>query len=271
MQGFLSAARAKKLDRVAAAYAVAAWLVVQAAAIAFPSFSAPAWALRAVITIALVGFPVALFVAWYSIPHPHPEEIKVHGGLAGGEIALLALLGTIVVLSVVQLAYQFSGGARTTTASQPGSAPPGTASTATDSLRVAIIPFDVVGTESDATRAFADTLLDKIVNTLAANQVDTVSRTDSLSLRGGTAKASAELVSLGVGLTLEGSVENDGKTITVGLHLDDVRQHREMPVRTGTTHSKSSPPAAVRRMQSLRRDLRGTLCRLPCGLPPPFR
>jgi len=71
MQAFLSTARAKKLDRVAAAYAVAPWLIVQGAAIAFPSFAAPAWALRGVIALAVGGFPIALFIAWYSIPHPH--------------------------------------------------------------------------------------------------------------------------------------------------------------------------------------------------------
>src|SRR5215467_2466060 len=101
--------------------------------------------------------------------------------------------------------------------------PPKPAATSTESLRVAIIPFDVVGTDSETTRAFADTLLDKIVETLSANQVETVSRSDTLLLRG-NGRASA-LASLDVGLTLEGSVQNDGKTTTVRLHLDDVRAH----------------------------------------------
>ena len=71
---------------------------------------------------------------------------------------------------------------------------------------MAVIPFDIIGSDSDATRAFADTLLDKIDSALAANQVDTVSRADSLSLRGGGPKANAALAELRVGLTLEGSV-----------------------------------------------------------------
>ena len=75
MQSFLSIARAKRLDRVAAAYAVAGWLVVQGASIVLPTFGTPAWALRTIIAIAFVGFPVALFVAWFSIPHPHPDDI----------------------------------------------------------------------------------------------------------------------------------------------------------------------------------------------------
>lgn len=126
---------------------------------------------------------------------------------AGAVLLLLILGGTALYLTR-------SGNAPEPP--QPATAP---------SMRVAIIPFDVVGTGSDAARTFADTLLDKIVDALSANQVETVSRADSLSLRGEGSKASAALAALRVGLTLEGSVQNDGKTITVRLHLDDVRQH----------------------------------------------
>lgn len=148
-----------------------------------------------------------------------------------GELMLLGLLGGVVLLSLAQLGYWSWSGAGTPTMPKRAkaslsSAPPRADSGATDTLRVAIIPFDVVGTETDATRAFADTLLDKVVEALSANQVDTVTRADSLSLRGG--KAAAALADLHVGLTLEGSVQNDGKTITVRLHLDDVGQHQTL-------------------------------------------
>ena len=144
---------------------------------------------------------------------------------------LIGLLGGVLLLSLTQLAYQFSIGGRTAPKQAEASlsaAPPSIGSAATDSLRVAVIPFDIIGGDSDTTRAFADTLLDKIDSTLAANQVDTVSRADSLSLRGGGSKVSATLADLRVGLTLEGSVQNDGKTITVRLHLDDVSQHQTL-------------------------------------------
>jgi TolB-like protein len=229
VQAFLSAARDKKLDRVGAAYAVAAWLVVQGASIALPSFGTPAWALRTIIAIAIIGFPVALFVAWFSVPHPHPETVQKRGGLAAGEFALLGLLGCVLLLSLAQLSYQIWSGS--STAPRQGAVSTSTVSPkagATETMRVAIIPFDVVGTASDATQIFADTLLDKIVAALSANQVETVSRSDSLSLRGGSAKANAALADLRVGLALEGSVQNDGKTITVRLHLDDVRQHETL-------------------------------------------
>lgn len=233
VQSFLSAARAKKLDRIAAAYAVAGWLLVQAASIVLPTFGTPAWALRTVIAIAFTGFPIALFIAWFSIPHPHPDSIPKREGLTPGEYMLLGLLAGVLLLSLVQLTYQLSAGTRApaapTRAQGSSNSVPGRANTsAGDSLRVAIIPFDIVGAQSDPTRAFADTLLDKIVGALSANQVDTVSRADSLTLRGGSSGAIAALATLRVGLLLEGSVQNDGRTITVRLHLDDAHQHQTL-------------------------------------------
>ena len=139
---------------------------------------------------------------------------------------LLGLLGGVLLLSLAQLGYQFLTRSPSVSNNAQSSLSPMGATT--DSLRVAIIPFDIIGTGSDTTRTFADSLLDKIVQVLAANQVDTVSRSDSLTLRNGNPGAAAALAALRVGMTLEGSVENDGKTITVRLHLDDVQRHQTL-------------------------------------------
>jgi hypothetical protein len=54
----------RKVFKVGAAYLVVAWLAVQGASIGFPAFDAPPWALRIFILVALLGFPVALVMAW---------------------------------------------------------------------------------------------------------------------------------------------------------------------------------------------------------------
>ena len=53
----------RSVFKVGAVYAVVAWLVVQAASIAFPSFEAPVWALRVFIFAVMLGFPIALVLA----------------------------------------------------------------------------------------------------------------------------------------------------------------------------------------------------------------
>ena len=54
----------REIFRTGVIYAVVAWAVVQAASIAFPTFGAPVWAMRALLVAAFAGFPVAIVLAW---------------------------------------------------------------------------------------------------------------------------------------------------------------------------------------------------------------
>jgi len=56
--------RRRNVAKVAVAYAVVAWLLIQIAAILFPTFQAPAWAMQAFTFALIAGFPVALLFAW---------------------------------------------------------------------------------------------------------------------------------------------------------------------------------------------------------------
>src|ERR1700742_4060550 len=77
MEHLLEVARGRKLDRVGATYAVVAWVLVQAASIALPAFSAPAWTMRWLILIAMVGFPLALALAWLSSRDADADSVGV--------------------------------------------------------------------------------------------------------------------------------------------------------------------------------------------------
>src|SRR3982751_1363181 len=61
---FLTELKRRKVYRVAVAYAIVAWLLIQAASILFPTFEAPAWVMKVFITAVILGFPVALVLAW---------------------------------------------------------------------------------------------------------------------------------------------------------------------------------------------------------------
>ena len=69
MERLLEAIQVRKLDRLAAMYAVGAWLVVQAASIALPTFDTPGWILKALILFAILGFPLALVLGWMGARH----------------------------------------------------------------------------------------------------------------------------------------------------------------------------------------------------------
>src|SRR5881397_3231686 len=74
MNGFLEEVKRRKVYRVAAAYVIAAGGIIQLASAAFPAWELPNWSLRLVIVLLLIGFPIALVLAWaYDIT---PEGIQ---------------------------------------------------------------------------------------------------------------------------------------------------------------------------------------------------
>src|SRR5262245_29133441 len=64
LPGFFGEVRRRKVYRVAAAYIIAAGGIIQLASASFPAWELPNWTLRVVIVLLLVGFPIALLLAW---------------------------------------------------------------------------------------------------------------------------------------------------------------------------------------------------------------
>lgn len=64
MKWFFAELKRRKVFRVAIAYAIAGWLLIQIATQVFPFFEIPNWAVRLVIVILIIGFPIALILSW---------------------------------------------------------------------------------------------------------------------------------------------------------------------------------------------------------------
>ena len=64
MSAFWSELKRRNVVKVGLAYGVVGWLVVQVAALVFPLFEAPAWILKVVVTLVVLGLPLALVFAW---------------------------------------------------------------------------------------------------------------------------------------------------------------------------------------------------------------
>jgi len=61
---FYQELKRRKVIRVAVVYGVVAWLIVEVASVMFPGLLLPEWSVRLVIALAIVGFPIALVLAW---------------------------------------------------------------------------------------------------------------------------------------------------------------------------------------------------------------
>src|SRR5438552_6472275 len=63
-QNFFAELKRRNVYKVDVAYAVVAWLLVQVATQVFPFFEIPNWAVRLVVLVIVIGFPIALILAW---------------------------------------------------------------------------------------------------------------------------------------------------------------------------------------------------------------
>ena len=93
----------RNVVKVGAAYLLVAWLVVQAASIGFPAFDAPPWALRVFILVLLLGFPIAVMMAWMF--EVTPEGLKRDDAPTGTK----RIVAVAVVLIVLAFAWYFRG------------------------------------------------------------------------------------------------------------------------------------------------------------------
>src|SRR5687767_3792200 len=73
-RNFFAEMKRRNVYKVAVAYAAVGWLIIQIATSTFPVLQIPAWAMRLVVVLVLLGFPLALILAWaYEMT---PEGIK---------------------------------------------------------------------------------------------------------------------------------------------------------------------------------------------------
>jgi hypothetical protein len=82
LRNFFGELKRRNVYKVAIAYAVIAWLLIQAGSILFPTFEAPGWGMKAFVAIIAAGFPIALVLAWAFELTPEgikrTEEVSPH-------------------------------------------------------------------------------------------------------------------------------------------------------------------------------------------------
>jgi TolB-like protein len=219
VQSLLRVIQQRKLDRVAAAYSVAAWLVVQAFSIALPTFGAPSWVLKTLIVLAVGGLPITLWIAWHMTPpHHHRRHAAPTPASTPTDIALLALLALVVVASATEIVSQtglFSAVSRHGVAGNAGavSAPPSAAPS------IAVLPF--TNMSGDASKDyFSDGISEELSNQLAnAPDLRVAARTSSFAFKGKSEDIRAIGRALNVQTVLEGSVREDGRHVRITAQL----------------------------------------------------
>lgn len=217
---FFTELKRRKVYRVAVAYAIVAWLLIQAASILFPTFEAPPWVMKVFVTAVILGFPVALILAWaFEVT---PEGIRRAEEVAPRESKTpragrkwTAIIVAAAVLAAALLAFQFTRTRSSATAELPKQ----TAQTASMDKSVAVLPFENLSSDKE-NAFFAQGIQDEIITTLSRiSGLRVISRTSTAHYKSAPENLPEIGRQLRVTNVLEGSVQKAGDRVHINVQL----------------------------------------------------
>jgi len=231
--GLVSELRRRNVIRVAIAYAVAAWLLIEVSATTFPMLRLPEWTATFVAVLLMIGFPVALIFAWaFELT---PEGLKKEKDVDRGQsitritgrkfdyliIAVLVLaLGFLAFDKIVLDPSRDADLVRATTKSV-------TEQTVSDNARaaknsIAVLPFTDLSPDGDQAY-FSDGIAEEILNVLVRiDSLKVASRTSSFGFKGQEVLGIPMIAEkLNVRHVLEGSVRKSCDMVRITAQLID--------------------------------------------------
>ncbi|MFT5139027.1 MAG: TolB-like protein [Lysobacterales bacterium] len=230
---FFTELKRRNVFRVAFAYSITGWLIAQIAGLAADSFGAPGWVMKMIITMLLLGFPVAMVMAWaYDLT---PDGLRRDAGDEAAQSASKSKLDhTITFVLVVALAYfaydKFVLNPQrdvvTAQSTQQASNESGATAEPSESLphekSIAVLPFaNRSNLEDDL--YFTDGIHDDLLTQLAKiDDLKVISRTSVMEYRDTSKKIPEIAAELGVATILEGGVQRAGQRIRINAQLIDV-------------------------------------------------
>ena len=234
----------RNIFRVAAAYVVVGWLILQVAEIVLGFIGAPEWVGKALIALLLLGFVPVLALAW--VFEVSPEGIRRDDGANARDASpqarrLDVITLSAVVLVVILLAWQHLGSAlkgpqqETSSVAEPRPAAAPAEPVPEEPRRprlepppfeplpgsIAVLPFANRSAEPD-TAYFVDGIHDDLLTQLARNSdLKVISRTSMMEYRDTTKNVRQIGEELGVATILEGAVQRAGQRVRINAQLID--------------------------------------------------
>ena len=205
MSGFFEELQRRKVYRVAAAYIVAAGFLIQMASATFPAWELPNWSLRLVIALLLIGFPIALILAWaYDITAQGIRITPTKGTHRRRNLILLIVTGVIVSASAGFFLL------------------PRAVWNKVDKS-VAVLPFQNLSSDPE-NAYFADGIQEEVLTRLAKiADLKVISRASTQQYQSEPGNLAEIAKQLGVANILEGSVQKAGNLVRVNVHLVNVQ------------------------------------------------
>ena len=227
---FFGELKRRNVYKVAVAYAVVGWLLIQVATQVFPFLEIPNWMIRLVILLTAFGFPVALIIAWAFELTPEGIKRTAAADAAQQHSRGGVWIAVVVVAATLSLGLfflgRYSAGRATPQVTETPTAP-------NPQKSIAVLPFENLS-EEKANAFFADGVQDEILTDLSKiADLKVISRSSVMHYRSGLERNPRKIgEELGVAHVLEGSVQRAGNRIRVNAQLIDARNDTHLWAQT---------------------------------------
>ena len=227
-KAFFGELKRRNVYKVGVAYAVVAWLLMQIASQIFPFFEIPNWVVRLVILLLIIGFPVALIVAWAFEATPEGikrTEVADAAGerSRGGAWIYIVLIGAALSVSLFFVG-RYTAGHVTPQLSET--------TTASPKKSIAVLPLlNESGDPKD--EYFSDGLSEELIAALAQiSGLKVIGRSSSFRFKDRTEEPKTIGEKLGVSTLLEGTVRKQGDKVRIVAELINAADGIELWTRT---------------------------------------
>jgi TolB-like protein len=219
LDNFFAELKRRNVYKVAVAYAVVGWLVIQVSSTVLPTFHAPEWAVQTLIVLVAIGFPIALVIAWaFEVTPEGIKRTEDVDPVTQVRTKSHAWIYVVIVGAALSVGLFFIG--RYT--AKPGTPRQSEAATI-PAKSIAILPFENLSDEK-ANAYFAEGVQDEILTKLAAvRDLKVISRTSTAKYQSKPDNLKTVAQELGVSTILEGAVQRADDKVRVNVQLIDAR------------------------------------------------
>jgi len=213
---FFSELKRRNVYKVAVAYAVVGWLLVQVATQVFPFLEIPNWVVRLVIALVVIGFPIALIIAWAfeltpeGLIRTEDVELPEGSGSKNRTWIYVALIGAALSVALFFIGRYTAGSHATLRQSEAAIGP---------QKSIAVLPLlNESGDPGD--EYFSDGLSEELIAALAQiNGLKVIGRSSSFRFKDRHEEPKAIGEKLGVSTLLEGTVRKQDDRVRIVAEL----------------------------------------------------
>ncbi|MDB6035884.1 MAG: hypothetical protein JWM16_6222 [Verrucomicrobiales bacterium] len=208
---FFAEVKRRNVYKVAVAYAVVGWLLVQVATQVFPFFEIPNWAVRLVVLAIVIGFPIALVIAWAfeltpeGLKRTEDADLAQQSPRKSRAWIFIAIIGALLSVGLFMLGrYGFRNASSSAGASAKS---------------IAVLPFDNLS-DDKSNAYFAEGIQDEILTRLSKiAALKVISRTSTRKYKSAPDNLREVGNQLGVANLLEGSVQKIANAVHINVQL----------------------------------------------------